>query len=467
MKLKQKVEKGVTLIELLIALSIVSVVMVGIGSQMKVGGDVWQSADKHTELLQNGLIGMDKMTRELKQAESITDIKYPIVDDKGKPIINEDKSISYKSIDFIDVNDFSSNFQYNNSNNYLEYNDVQLAGPITSLKFTCYRSDGVTPINDTAYSDRIRLVKIDMVAQEGSTSTIQVPVSSAVSVGDKTYIDEFLDNDDKENNINVLYNYAIFGGNGVTMKNGSLVGSYQSSLAKSYKDPPANIGTLKSVIIKNNLTLYGSITAGGSITTGNKLEGGAPTEDGKPAISPDTAFNNFHLPDPAPAPIPSTLYKDWTTNQTLTPGKYYFNSIPGGATINIEIGETDVDNNNGVQIFIKENLGEDNKDINMTLYNGEPTTAEDMKKVALIYVEVQGNIIATKGGGSSLIGTVYASGEGTGKGNIDFKNNLTVYGSLYARGMVADIDKPNAPTNNPTVIFVPANINVLPDTWFE
>jgi prepilin-type N-terminal cleavage/methylation domain-containing protein len=457
MKLMQKVEKGFTLIELLIVITILSMVTIGLSSSMRSGTDVWQTENTHTERLQNALIGMDKMTRELKQARSIDEVEF-IVDDKGVPIINEeDGSVSYKSIDFIDVKDVSSNFRYNN--NYVVYNDAPLAGPITSLKFTCYDITGIHPINDPAYSDRIRLVKIDMVA--GSGNSISVPVSSAVSFGDigiggGEYNDPEnppggggSDHGDDPGGGNEppvppgggsgLYNYAIFGGAGFEMKNNAWIGSYQSYLAHSYKDPPANIGTLASGEIKNNLTLYGSVVAGVTATIQK-----ADVISGDCINNAD--FTKFHLPEP----MSSGTYINWT-NQALTPGKYYFNSIPGD--VNINISDTDLLHSNGVQIFVKGDLGDNDNDINITL-NGkvpDPNNPKDMEKVAMIYVEVQGNISMKNN--ASLIGTFYAS-----KGNIISKNNLAVYGSLYAKGIVEA-------KNNLDVFYVPANINVLPPTW--
>ena len=59
------------MVELLLVVSIISIVAASIAIPMRSSRQVWESGDRYAEVMQNALIGMDKITRELKYATQI------------------------------------------------------------------------------------------------------------------------------------------------------------------------------------------------------------------------------------------------------------------------------------------------------------------------------------------------------------------------------------------------------------
>jgi len=491
-KITNGAKKGITLIELMIALVILSLIGTALVSNMQTGIDVWETENTHTELLQNAVTGLDKMTRELKQATQIVSVINPI---SGK---ND-------YIRFKDANKTDKVFQFNN--NYLEFGNAvtteRLAGPITKLEFKYfgYANDGTgkTILKDLGTNpedkDKIRLIRIDMEAKEAG-SGISLPVSSQVAVLTESLSDD--DSGEEKDKIK-LQNYALFGFNGFQIKNNLWIGSYPEP-----NNPPANVGSFAPGMIFNNLTLYGSVFAKGDIDLSNNdaiygdvFSGGNVTVNKTTitgslnyaypgTLSPENytagGGNQVHevldeyfwntLPKPYPftpgtgtqkinnkevfAPNPGTYGDIEGKGGTLqlSNGEYYFNNVTGQMTIDIK------NISSGIRIFIAGNFDDKGNGINMTI-DGSPIDINNPSHreiASLIYIEVQGNISITPN--NILAGTIYASDPN--EGNIVFKSSLTVVGALYGMGVVGDTKIPN---NSLTIYYIPADENNLPETW--
>jgi len=61
-------ERGVTLVELLVAVALLSLIMVAFFTIFKGGTAAWKKGDIRTELVQNGRIALDRMASEIRQA---------------------------------------------------------------------------------------------------------------------------------------------------------------------------------------------------------------------------------------------------------------------------------------------------------------------------------------------------------------------------------------------------------------
>lgn len=79
-------KKGVTIIELLIAILIVGMLSLGLAYMITSGLKVWSGGKKRTELLDQGRISMERFSRELRQAVRntlggciVNDIKFNAV----------------------------------------------------------------------------------------------------------------------------------------------------------------------------------------------------------------------------------------------------------------------------------------------------------------------------------------------------------------------------------------------------
>jgi len=158
--LKSKIH-GVTLIELLIVMSIMAVLMTALVPYMRSGRQVWEVVgDRHADVLQNARIGMDKMTREIRQAQSISDA-----------------GSSY--IEFADRDENDRKFQHNAG--YLEYGtpgDLNpLAGPVDSFSLTYYKEDGIT---ETTTPGEVRSVLIQLSTSDSEGKVAPITLSSRV-----------------------------------------------------------------------------------------------------------------------------------------------------------------------------------------------------------------------------------------------------------------------------------------------
>jgi hypothetical protein len=133
--------KGLTLIEVIFVILIVAILMIPLASQFKGVRVVWETGNKRADLFQNTRIGFDKIIRELRAAKQIVSVTAS-GDDMGR-------------IEFIDKDDNTAIFErfLSGGKYWLGYTtggaspstegDI-LAGPINTLKFTCYKDDGIT-----------------------------------------------------------------------------------------------------------------------------------------------------------------------------------------------------------------------------------------------------------------------------------------------------------------------------------
>jgi competence protein ComGC len=169
-RLKSKIENrkskihGVTVVEFLMVMSVLAVLMIAIMPHIRSGRQVWEAVgDRHADVMQNARIGMDKMTRELRQ------IRRSI------------SSAGSSYIEFVDRDDNVRKFQYNAG--YLEYGPPgslnPLAGPVDSLSFTYYRKDGVT---ETTTPEEISSVLIQLTISDSEGKVGPITLLSRVFI---------------------------------------------------------------------------------------------------------------------------------------------------------------------------------------------------------------------------------------------------------------------------------------------
>jgi type II secretory pathway pseudopilin PulG len=135
--------RALTLMELVIAVAMITIIFAVIVPQFVIMRGSWDSKQGAAEAIQNGRVLMDHISRNLSKAKQIT-------------------AVSTSSIDFNDCNGVT--WRYNiGANNYVQFgqpgNLSDLAGPVSSLTFTCYDAcDLNTPITDV---NHVRVVKTD------------------------------------------------------------------------------------------------------------------------------------------------------------------------------------------------------------------------------------------------------------------------------------------------------------------
>jgi len=156
---KQVASHGLTLLEMVIALSIMTIVFASVVPIFGRINDNWDSKQNAAETLQNGRILCDHLYRNLTKAVKITNV-----------------SNSTETDGFIEFeNNDAQTFRYAiaDTDNYVEYGQIgdlsDLAGPVSELKFSCYDPcDLDTPITDV---NSIRFVKVETILTNASDTS--------------------------------------------------------------------------------------------------------------------------------------------------------------------------------------------------------------------------------------------------------------------------------------------------------
>ena len=146
-------EKGLTLVEMIIALAMMGIVFAAI---MPLFGQIrnsWDSKQAAAETLQNGRILVDHLNRTLSKAVRITAVS------------NSSQTNGYIEFEDNDANDLR--YDVNSTTDYVEFGYVgelyDLAGPVNKLQFTCYDANDLDTALDVSTADinDIRFVKVE------------------------------------------------------------------------------------------------------------------------------------------------------------------------------------------------------------------------------------------------------------------------------------------------------------------
>jgi len=148
--------RALTLVEMLIAMIIIAIVFSAILPQFRILQNSWDSKQANAEIIQNGRILMDHLSRNLSEAIRITDVSGP--------------SETNGYIEFVDNDAKNLRYDIDNTSNYVEFGPVgslyDLAGPVSRLLFTCYDgNDFDVPATDV---NSIRFIKVQTTLTNSS-----------------------------------------------------------------------------------------------------------------------------------------------------------------------------------------------------------------------------------------------------------------------------------------------------------
>jgi prepilin-type N-terminal cleavage/methylation domain-containing protein len=364
---------GLTLVELLIVMSVIAVLMIATVPHIRGSRQVWEVVgDRHAEVLQNARIGMDKMTREIRQARSIS-------------------SVSGSYIEFADRDENDRKFQYNAG--YLEYGPPgdlsMLAGPVDSLSFTYYQEDGVT---ETTTPDDARSVLIQLTTSDSEGKVEPITLSSRV----------FIRKDIATDGAYSITDFVMFGGTSVFVDRDSTV--------------TGNIGSNGTVSLGSGTTVDGDIIEDASVDV--------PDASSFSAGGANIIRGNYSDVDLAPGSYGHLLLGRYNT-LNLQAGDYYFNSITTGSNLTLN-----VPSDGDIRIFVVGNalFGRDLEtaiDGNVIDVSSESDRAEAREKAERIYVETLGTWIM--GRDSVWAGTIFAPNN-----SMFFGRGEYIFGALYS-----------------------------------
>ena len=143
---------ALTILEIIIALAIITIIFAVVLPQFRVILNGWDSRQAGTEVLQNGRVLIDHISRNLSKAVKITAVSD----------LNEPNGY----IQFLDNDSNTYRYDINSTGSYVRYGRVgytpaDLAGPVSSLKFTCY--DGNNFTNAITDVNSIRFVSVQTI----------------------------------------------------------------------------------------------------------------------------------------------------------------------------------------------------------------------------------------------------------------------------------------------------------------
>ena len=155
---KIRLRRAVTLLELVLAMVMITIVFAAVVPQFSAISHNWDSKQGSAEALQNGRVLIDHINFNLSRAKRVTSVSA--------------SSVTSGYIQFVDYNDFNDRYDVAAGDSYVEYGVVgslsDLAGPVNSFKFTCYDAN-ITLLSPVTDVNVIRLVKVDAAVDNSAS----------------------------------------------------------------------------------------------------------------------------------------------------------------------------------------------------------------------------------------------------------------------------------------------------------
>ena len=177
---------GLSLIEVLVMVLLVSMVLITVPASFRGASQVWENNSRHNEVMQNARMGMEELTRELRQAKEILAVSQsfdPIgfIEFRYEHDVDGDGDKVYKYQRYEYKDDYMQHAWSCNGATDLSSILNPLAGPIGNLTFTCYDKLGqlVTIPDDIG---RISMVIIKIITYDELGKVNPIPISSGVYI---------------------------------------------------------------------------------------------------------------------------------------------------------------------------------------------------------------------------------------------------------------------------------------------
>ena len=171
-------ERGFTLVELLIAMTIGLIILAALSSTFLMQRKIYDVQEQVVEMVQTARAAMDMMTREIRMAgydpagATFDGITYDADQLQIETNINGDENIlnddgTYDTNEHIVYKyyDKDSSYPYQIKRKTGNGNFVSFAENIKSFTFDYLEADGVTKVTTTADNDKIRQIKITITVR--------------------------------------------------------------------------------------------------------------------------------------------------------------------------------------------------------------------------------------------------------------------------------------------------------------
>ena len=176
---KTRLFKGLTLVEMVLALAIMAVIFAVLAPQIVAIQNGWDSRQGGAEALQNARVLINHLNRNLSQAVRVSAVS--------------DLAATTGYIEFEDKDE--DTWRYDVAANYVQFGEVDdlsdLAGPVSRFQITCYNSSDVdTPLDPITDPNLVRFVKLQTTVTNAAsrgddmTFTTQVYIRTNAAQGD-------------------------------------------------------------------------------------------------------------------------------------------------------------------------------------------------------------------------------------------------------------------------------------------
>jgi len=174
-KIAKKNENGFTLIEVLLISVIVLLIAVSITMVFTGGRRTWTSADKGSETIQNAVVGMEKLVREIKNSPGLTffdpyEIRFAVLRNDG----SGNYVTKYARVKR-DGNYLKYGERDTDSDNNGDWTLSNLAYPVTNLSFSFKKLDGSSANPGTDNPTDVKSVLINMITSDDG---VEIPLNS-------------------------------------------------------------------------------------------------------------------------------------------------------------------------------------------------------------------------------------------------------------------------------------------------
>ena len=310
---KNRNHKALTLMEMVIALVIMTVVFAAVLPQFRLISNSWDARQASADTIQNGRVFVDYLNRTLAKAVKVTAVSES--SDTDGYIEFEDTSGTIYRCDL-------------GANNYIRFgqtaNMSDLAGPAASLTFYCYSLDDMdTP---TTTVEEIRFVRIDAVFTNASATGQDKTFIASAFLQANGNIEEVQDSGPSLPGIIVKDQVSYGGYNAVFDSYNSSLGSYAS------QTPGSEVVVTTNSKSNNDFTLYsgaringdGFIGKNGNLSKVMKLYGGSVITGTTGVLENNITISNNNFPSGNPFKGNPPTLNLWGGQQiTVTEDTYY------------------------------------------------------------------------------------------------------------------------------------------------
>lgn len=147
--------EGFTLVEMLLVVALMGGVMAALIPVLRAVSTGWQVGERRIEVVQNARVGLDKITRDMREMRRVSAVSAP-GDGDG-------------FIEFYDCNDDLQRVEIDGDTGYVVYgppgDEALLAGPVQSLTFECFDMAGEA-MADPVDPIKVRAVAVDMTVAD-------------------------------------------------------------------------------------------------------------------------------------------------------------------------------------------------------------------------------------------------------------------------------------------------------------